>query len=43
MPDLTIIGFGEEVARHEGAAIFKTYESIGNTLFVNAAEQIKIK
>ncbi|MCB0560896.1 MAG: amino acid permease [Lewinellaceae bacterium] len=41
--DLTIIGFREEVARHEGAAIFKGYESIGNTLFVNAAEQIKIK
>ncbi|MCO6489227.1 MAG: amino acid permease [Phaeodactylibacter sp.] len=41
--DLTIIGFREEVARHEGAAVFKGYESIGNTLFVNAAEQIKIK
>ncbi|MCO6480725.1 MAG: amino acid permease [Phaeodactylibacter sp.] len=41
--DLTIIGFREEVARHEGAAVFKGYEGIGNTLFVNAAEQIKIK
>jgi len=41
--DLTIIGFREEAARHEGAAVFKGYDSIGNTLFVNAAEQIKIK
>lgn len=41
--DLTIIGFREEMARHEGTAVFKGYESIGNTLFVNAAEQIKIK
>ncbi|MCB0592557.1 MAG: amino acid permease [Lewinellaceae bacterium] len=41
--DLTIIGFREEVARHEGSAVFKGYEGIGNTLFVNAAEQIKIK
>ena len=41
--DLTIIGFREEVARHEGADVFKGYEGIGNTLFVNAAEQIKIK
>src|SRR5690606_20720030 len=30
--DLTIIGFREEAARHEGAAVFKGYDSIGNTL-----------
>lgn len=41
--DLTIIGFREEVARHEGTAVFKGYENIGNTLFVNASRQIRIK
>jgi len=41
--DLTIIGFRDEVAKHEGAAVFSGYEAIGNTIFVNAAEQKEIK
>jgi amino acid transporter len=41
--DLTIVGVREEVVRHTGSAVFKGYESIGNTLFVNAAKQKQIK
>ena len=41
--DLTIVGFRDEVLRHEGVDTFSGYEEIGNTLFVNAAEQKKIK
>ena len=41
--DLTIIGFREELVRHEGVKVFEGYENIGNTLFVNAASQIEIK
>ncbi|MCB0554581.1 MAG: amino acid permease [Phaeodactylibacter sp.] len=41
--DLTIIGFREELVRHEGVKVFEGYEGIGNTLFVNAASQIEIK
>lgn len=41
--DLTIIGFREELVRHEGVRVFEGYEGIGNTLFVNAASQIEIK
>jgi amino acid transporter len=41
--DLTIIGIRDEVVRHEGVKVFEGYESIGNTLFVNAAEQKNIK
>lgn len=41
--DLTIIGLREEVLKHDGTATFEGFENIGNTLFVNAAEQIEIK
>lgn len=41
--DLTIIGIRDEVVRHEGVKVFEGYDSIGNTLFVNAAEQKNIK
>jgi len=41
--DLTIIGIRDELLRHEGTEIFKGYEKIGNTLFVNAAAQKNIK
>lgn len=41
--DLTIVGFRDGPLKHQGAALFKGYEGIGNTLFVNAAAQIRIK
>lgn len=41
--DLTIIGFRNGPVRHQGAELFQGYEEIGNTLFVNAASQIRIK
>lgn len=41
--DLTIVGFRDEVLKHDGVEVFSGYEAIGNTLFVNAAEQKKIK
>jgi amino acid transporter len=41
--DLTIIGIRDETIRHNGAAHFDGYEEIGNTLFVNASLQKKIK
>lgn len=41
--DLSIIGFRDEVLKHSGATIFKGYEQIGNTVFVNAAQQKRIK
>ena len=41
--DLTIIGFRDEAIKHDGVSVFKGYEEIGNTLFVNAATQIEIK
>ncbi|PHN07407.1 APC family permease [Flavilitoribacter nigricans] len=41
--DLTIVGFRDEVLKHDGVDVFSGYEEIGNTLFVNAAEQKKIK
>ena len=41
--DLTIVGVRDEPVRHEGASVFSGYEAIGNTLFVNASEQKKIK
>lgn len=41
--DLTIIGFRDGPVRHQGAELFQGYEEIGNTLFVNAASQIRIK
>jgi len=41
--DLTIIGIRDEVVKHEGIKVFEGYDSIGNTMFVNAAEQKNIK
>lgn len=41
--DLIIVGFRDEVLKHDGVEIFSGYEALGNTLFVNAAEQKKIK
>ena len=41
--DLTIIGVRDEIIKHDGIDIFKGYEQIGNTIFVNAAQQKKIK
>ena len=41
--DLTIIGFRDEILKHEGSSIFEGYEGIGNTVFVNSAEQKEIK
>jgi len=41
--DLTIVGLHSEVIKHEGVEVFKRYESIGNVLFVNAAESKSIK
>ncbi len=39
---LTIIGFHSDQIRHDGQQIFKGYESIGDTLFVNAREKQEI-
>lgn len=41
--DLTIIGFRDELLKHEGSSIFEGYDGIGNTVFVNSAEQKEIK
>ncbi len=41
--DLTIVGIRDELVKHDGPAVFAGYESIGNTLFVNAAGQKNIK
>jgi amino acid transporter len=41
--DLTIIGFRDEILKHEGSSIFEGYDGIGNTVFVNSAEQKEIK
>jgi len=41
--DLTIIGFRDGPVKHQGAELFKGFEQLGNTLFVNAASQIRIK
>jgi amino acid transporter len=41
--DLTIVGFRDEAIKHDGKAIFSGYGSLGNVVFVNAAEQKKIK
>lgn len=41
--DLTIVGFRDEAVRHEGESIFSGYDDLGNIIFVNAAEQKKIK
>lgn len=41
--DLTIIGMRYETLKHDGVSIFEGYDGIGNTIFVNAASQKKIK
>jgi hypothetical protein len=41
--DLTIIGIRDEIIKHQGARVFDGYDKIGNTLFVDAAEQKNIK
>ncbi|MFK8101390.1 MAG: amino acid permease [Saprospiraceae bacterium] len=41
--DMTIIGFRGESLKHEGVSVFDGYNNIGNTLFVNAAQQKQIK
>ncbi|MEZ5040995.1 MAG: amino acid permease [Saprospiraceae bacterium] len=41
--DLSIIGFRDELLKHEGVSLFKGYEGIGNSLFVNVARQKNIK
>lgn len=41
--DLSIIGFRDELLKHEGTSLFEGYEGIGNCLFVNAARQKNIK
>jgi hypothetical protein len=41
--DLTIIGFRDGLVKHQGVEVFEGYAQIGNTLFVNAASQIRIK
>ncbi|MDX1667162.1 MAG: amino acid permease, partial [Saprospiraceae bacterium] len=41
--DLTIVGVREELIRHGGTEVFKGYEGIGNTLFINSSEQKEIK
>ena len=41
--DLTVVGVRDEIIKHDGVDVFKGYEQIGNTIFVNAAEQKKIK
>ncbi len=41
--DLTIIGFRDEIVKHSGIDVFKGFDKIGNTLFVNAAHQKEIK
>lgn len=41
--DLTIIGFNDDLLKHQGKAVFEGYDGIGNTLFVNAGEEKLIK
>ena len=41
--DLTIVGIKGERVKHDGIALFEGYSGIGNTIFVNSAEQKKIK
>ena len=41
--DLTIIGFNDDILKHQGAKVFEGYDNIGNTVFVNAGEQKSIK
>ena len=39
---LTLIGFREEVTKHEGAEFFKRFDEMDNILFVNASEAKEI-
>jgi len=41
--DLTIVGFHPKLIKHEGVAAFQRYDKVGNVLFVNAVENVKIK
>ncbi|MCB0542350.1 MAG: amino acid permease [Saprospiraceae bacterium] len=41
--DLTIVGLREEALVHRGMEIFDGYQAIGNVLFVNSAQEKKIK
>jgi len=41
--DLTLIGFNDELLKHQGAKVFEGFDNIGNTVFVNAGEQKNIK
>lgn len=36
---LTIIGFHSDSIKHSGGSLFKGYESIGTTIFVNSVSQ----
>lgn len=36
---LTIIGFREEILKHEGEKLFTGYDDVGNLLFVNSCTQ----
>ena len=40
--DLTIVGFRDNILKHDGVKLFEGYEDVGNILFVNASEQKKI-
>ncbi|MEM1320660.1 MAG: amino acid permease [Bacteroidota bacterium] len=41
--DMTIVGFRGEAIKQMGTTVFEGYEEIGNTIFVNAAQQKVIK
>jgi len=41
--DLSIVGIRSESVKHRGMEVFKGYEAIGNTLFVNASQEKQIK
>lgn len=41
--DLVITGFRTEAVKNQGAEVFTGFENIGNTLFINAADQKNIK
>ena len=41
--DLVITGFRNEVIKRRGVEAFEGYEEVGNVLFLNAAEEVKIK
>ena len=41
--DLTVLGFQQELIKHEGASAFQRFENIGNVLFVNASGTKEIK